>query len=69
MDLGNIDNKNTMQSIINLNPGYFIIINDSLYAGTADGIISLDTIQFEGKRIMSIKEFILGYKGFKGNFD
>ncbi|HYW35696.1 MAG TPA: methionyl-tRNA formyltransferase [Balneolaceae bacterium] len=47
----------------NLPPGTLRMYKDDLLAGCAEGTVILDTVQLEGKRKMSGKDFMNGYNG------
>ena len=44
-------------------PGTVIeVLKDAIYVRTGDGILRIDELQLEGKKRMSTKDFLLGYK-------
>ncbi len=47
-------------------PGRIMIEGKRVFAGTADGLVELCTVQLEGKKRMSAEEFIAGRKDLKG---
>ncbi|MBX7227453.1 MAG: methionyl-tRNA formyltransferase [Chitinophagales bacterium] len=45
-----------------LTPGTFVVEKDKILVGTATQALELKEIQLEGKKRMSVKEFLLGYR-------
>lgn len=46
----------------NLNPGEWVVRNQKLEYGTIDGVLEVLSLQPEGKKRMSIREFLNGYR-------
>jgi methionyl-tRNA formyltransferase len=55
---------------IKVQSGNFLINKSGFYAGCCDGVLQILEFQPEGKKTMSFKEFINGYRGLtEGKFD
>lgn len=45
-----------------LNPGEWVVRNQKLEFGTIDGVLEVQSLQPEGKKRMSVREFLNGYR-------
>lgn len=48
---------------LDIEPGESVVIENKLKIQTGDGVLLPTEVQSEGKKIMSIEEFLMGYKG------
>ena len=67
VQLFNTEN-NTNDSISKLKPGEIFYNNYCLEVGTGDGTILIHEIQPEGKKRMTVRQFILGYPTIHGGY-
>ncbi|MBC8214349.1 MAG: methionyl-tRNA formyltransferase [Candidatus Marinimicrobia bacterium] len=58
--------NNNFKEELQLKPGEIKCYNEHLLIGTGDGIVKIEEIQFEGKRRLTLREFLLGYSKIGG---